>query len=85
MIGEETIVRDLELVIAWLKRPLSKDSIMGFQFGFLPNRLQCFNLWSSGDGAAVPNRFNQLSVLVQHNFKDKIQSHFFKSLTNRSK
>lgn len=68
-----------------VKAATQQDSIMGFQFGFLPNRLQCFNLWSSGDGAAVPNRFNQLSVLVQHNFKDKIQRRsFFKSLTNRS-
>ena len=36
VIGEETIVRDLELVIAWLKRPLHKIILWGFSLGSYP-------------------------------------------------
>lgn len=36
VIGEETIVRDLELVLAWLKRPLNKIILWGFSLGSYP-------------------------------------------------
>lgn len=36
VIGEETIVRDLELVIGWLDRPLSKIVLWGFSLGSYP-------------------------------------------------
>jgi pimeloyl-ACP methyl ester carboxylesterase len=36
VIGEETIVRDLELVIAWLNRPIGKIILWGFSLGSYP-------------------------------------------------
>lgn len=36
VIGEETIVRDLLLIIAWLKRPIEKIILWGFSLGTFP-------------------------------------------------
>jgi pimeloyl-ACP methyl ester carboxylesterase len=36
VIGEETIVRDLEIVVAWVNRPLSKIILWGFSLGTFP-------------------------------------------------
>lgn len=36
VIGEETIVKDLELVISWLKIPLNRIILWGFSLGSYP-------------------------------------------------
>ena len=36
LIGEETVVRDLELVLSWMKVPLSKVILWGFSLGSYP-------------------------------------------------
>lgn len=72
VIGEETIVRDLEIIIGWLERPIGNVILWGFSLGSYPT-VCCAAKYQNIGGMVLESPIASVNCLFEKNLHSGIR------------